>query len=159
MAKSIFNKSDSIWRFMRSMNQRMIQNYHRGIGPTRMVLLLTTTGRKSGLPRVTPLQYEEIDRAYYIGSARGPKSDWFRNIEANPKVEVEIEGKHYRGVAEAISDPASIADFFEIRLERHPIMIGLLMRLEGLPLKFDREDLERFAARKALAIIRPEQPD
>jgi deazaflavin-dependent oxidoreductase (nitroreductase family) len=124
-----------------------------------MVLLLTTTGRKSGLPRVTPLQYEEIDRAYYVGSARGPKSDWFQNLEANQNVEVEMRGKRFMGIAETITNRVSIADFFEIRLKRHPIMIGLLMRLEGLPLKFDREDLERFAARKALAIIRPQQPD
>jgi len=135
----------------------MIPNFQRGFGPTRMVLLLTTFGRKSGLPRVTPLQFEEIDGAYYVGSARGPIADWFQNLVTNPKVEVEINGKHYDAYAEAISDTAQIADFFEIRLKRHPIMIGSLMRLEGLPLRFNREDLERFASRKALAIIRPEQ--
>ena len=37
--------------------------YSLGLGPIygRLVLLLTTTGRKSGLPRVTPLQYEEVN--------------------------------------------------------------------------------------------------
>ncbi len=151
-------KSGFIWNIMRTMNPRMIRNYRRGIGPTGMVLLLTTTGRKSGLPRVTPLQYEEIDGAYYVGSARGSQADWFRNIEIDPNVAVEIKGKRSKAFAETITDAAGIADFFEIRLQRHPIMIGLLMRLEGLPIKFSRGDLERFASRKALAVIRPEQP-
>ena len=51
----------TIYHRMKGLNTRTAANYKRGIGPTRMVLLLTTTGRKSGLPRVTPLQYEDID--------------------------------------------------------------------------------------------------
>ena len=137
------------------MNQWMVRNYRRGFGPTGIVLLLTTIGRKSGLPRVTPLQYEEIDGVYYVGSARGPNADWFRNLQANPQVKVEIKGRRFEGVAEAITDPVRIADFFEMRLKRHPVMIGLLMHLEGLPLKCTRVDMEVFAASKALAIILP----
>ena len=49
----------------------------------RFVLLLTTIGRKSGLPRATPLQYEEVDGQYRIASARGTEADWYRNILAN----------------------------------------------------------------------------
>ena len=52
--------------------------YAIGLGPIygRLVLLLTTTGRKSGLHRVTPLQYEEIEGKIYVGAARGQKADW-----------------------------------------------------------------------------------
>lgn len=74
-----------------------IQKIHRvlyaiGLGPLvgRIVLLLTTMGRKSGLPRVTSLQYEEINGDYYLGSARGLKADWLRNIQSNPKVEIRV---------------------------------------------------------------------
>ena len=35
-------------------------------------------------------------------------------------------------------------------------MIGLLMRLEGLPLGYTRLDLERFASRKVIIVIYPE---
>ena len=58
-----------LWRLMR-IPPRVA--YAIGLGPLigRHVLLLTTTGRKSGLRRVTPLQYEEIDGVFYIGSAR-----------------------------------------------------------------------------------------
>ena len=78
-----------LYRIMRKLNPRIVQNYHKGIGPSRIVLLLTTTGRKSGLPRTTPLQYEEINGAYYVGSTRGSQADWFQNIQADPYVQVQ----------------------------------------------------------------------
>jgi deazaflavin-dependent oxidoreductase (nitroreductase family) len=144
-----------IWKIMRRLNQRMAANYRKGFGPTRVVLLLTTIGRKSGLPRVTPLQYEEIKGVYYLGSARGAQADWYRNILANPQVQVQIRKQCWNGTAEAITDPARIADFLALRLKSHPLMIGLIMHLEGLPLRYTRSDLEAYAARRALVAIRP----
>jgi deazaflavin-dependent oxidoreductase (nitroreductase family) len=152
---SAANRSPNLlWRGMRRLNGRIARNYRRGIGPARVVLLLTTTGRKSGLPRVTPLQYELIDGVYYIGSARGAQADWFRNIQADPQVQVEVRGERFSAQAEAVTEARRVADFLALRLQRHPWMIGILMRLEGLPLRYTRADLERFAAGKALAVIR-----
>jgi deazaflavin-dependent oxidoreductase (nitroreductase family) len=143
-----------LYRIKRALNPRIVRNFQKGIGPARTVLLLTTTGRKSELPRVTPLQYEEINGAYMAASARGAQADWFQNIQANPRVQVRVKGDVFQGTAELVCDPLRIADFFETRLKRHPLMVGLLMRLEGLPLRFNRLDLERFAAGKAIAILR-----
>jgi len=140
---------------MRWMNHRMARNYRRGIGPAKVVLLLTTIGRKSGIPRVTPLQYEEVDGLYYLGSARGTQADWYRNILMNPQVEIQIREQKFTGAAEAVTDVGRIADFLALRLKRRPLMIGLLMRLEGLPLRFSLTDLEQFAAQKALVVIHP----
>jgi deazaflavin-dependent oxidoreductase (nitroreductase family) len=132
--------------------------YAIGLGPLvgRLVLLLTTTGRKTGLPRVTPLQYEEIDGAFYLGSSRGQKADWFRNIQANPHVEIRVKSRRLRGVAEAVTDPARVADFLALRLERHPKMIGAILQREGLPAQPDRAQLEAYAAKLALVVVRPE---
>jgi deazaflavin-dependent oxidoreductase (nitroreductase family) len=115
---------------------------------------LTTIGRKSGLPRVTPLQYEEVDGVIYVAAARGQKADWFRNIVANPHVEVRVRNKHFHGLAEPITDPARIADFLELRLERHPRMIGAMFRAQGLPTQPNRTQLEQYAANRAMVVIR-----
>jgi deazaflavin-dependent oxidoreductase (nitroreductase family) len=132
--------------------------YAIGLGPLigRLVLLLTTTGRKTGLPRVTPLQYEEIDGAFYLGSSRGQKADWFRNILANPHVEVRVKSRRFRGVAETVTDPPRVADFLELRLRRHPKMIGAILQREGLTAQPDRAQLEDYAARLAIVVVRPE---
>jgi deazaflavin-dependent oxidoreductase (nitroreductase family) len=60
--------------------------YSLGLGTVygRFVLLLTTRGRRSGKARVTPLQYERVDGALVVASARGTVSDWYRNLVADP---------------------------------------------------------------------------
>jgi deazaflavin-dependent oxidoreductase (nitroreductase family) len=140
-----------------------IQKIHRllyaiGLGPLigRIVLLLTTMGRKSGLPRVTPLQYEQINGDYYLGSARGLKADWLRNIQSNPIVEIRVGANRFRGRADVITDPLRIADFMEARLERHPRMIGLIMeKAHGLSRRPTRTQLEELAETGALVIVHP----
>jgi deazaflavin-dependent oxidoreductase (nitroreductase family) len=152
----------TIYHYMKSLNARMAANYTRGFGPTRIVLLLTTIGRKSGLPRVTPLQFEEVDGNYYIASARGQAADWFKNIQANPNVHVQIREREFDTVAEPVTDPIRIADFIELRLKRHPVMIRLIMHLfDSLPLRFTRADLEKLCQEKAIVILHPtpEMPD
>jgi deazaflavin-dependent oxidoreductase (nitroreductase family) len=121
----------------------------------RIVLLLTTTGRKTGLPRVTPLQYEEVDEAIYVGSARGQKADWFRNLLADPCVKVRVGSREFEGMAEPITDPGRIADFLELRLRRHPRMVGAILRSEGLSTPPTRLELEEYARQLAMVIVRP----
>lgn len=148
----------TIYHRIKSLNARMAKNYQRGIGPTRMVLLLTTIGRKSGLPRTTPVQFEEIDGAYYVGSARGKDSDWFKNILANPNVHVQLRDRSFDSIAEAVTDPTRVAEFLAERLRRHPVMIHAIMTLaEGFPLRYTQADLEKYSQKKALVILRPRQ--
>lgn len=148
--------SKTIYHRMKVLNVRMAANYRRGIGPTRVVLLLTTTGRKSGLLRVTPLQYEKANDDFYIASARGAEADWYKNILANPQVHVQIREREFDALAEPVIDPARIADFIEWRLHRHPVMIRLIMHLfDRLPLRFDRADLEKFCQKKTMVVLHP----
>ena len=148
--------SRTLWHWLKPLNRRLAKNYQRGIGPPRLVLLLTTIGRKSGQPRMTPLQYEEHEGVAYVASARGQEADWFRNILADPNVRVHMKDREFDAVAEPITDPIRVADFLELRLRRHPIMLRLIMCLfEGLPWRFTRADLERFASQKALVALHP----
>lgn len=71
------------------------------------VLLLTSTGRKSGKPRTTPVMFLEQDQdliiaAHYGGSDRQP--NWYLNLLANPAVSVEIFWRRRAYQAEAIKD-------------------------------------------------------
>ena len=120
----------------------------------RLILLLTTTGRKTGLPRATALQYEEKNDDIFLGSSRGLKADWVRNILADPQVEVQVKNRKFTGQAEVISDPVRVADFLEMRLRNHPRMVGMIMRSEGLPERPSRTELEEYAKNIALVIIR-----
>lgn len=133
--------------------------YALGVGRWygRLVLLLTTQGRKSGMPRVTPLQYEVIDGLYYLGSSLGEKADWYRNIQANPQVELRVGERHIQGFAETTTDPERLVDFLLYRLKQHPRMIGTILRAEGVPANAGREELKRYVARLALVIVHPQE--
>src|SRR4030042_2004741 len=87
--------------------------YAVGLGPIvgRLILLLTTTGRRSGRKRVTALQYEMVAGEYWLGSSRGMRADWVRNLVADPIVQVQVRSRRFRGQAEAIDDPQRVADF------------------------------------------------
>jgi len=132
--------------------------YALGLGPVvgRLILLLTTTGRKTGRRRVTALQYEEVDGTYLLGSSRGIRADWVRNLVANPGVEIHVRSRWFRGRAEAVTDPERIADFMELRLQRHPRMVGRILQMEGLPAHPARAQLVAYATRLALVIVRPQ---
>ena len=146
------------WHRMRNIQKLHRLLYAVGFGPVigRIVLLLTTTGRKSGLARVTPLQYEEDQGKYYLGASRGLQADWVKNIQADPRVSVWVRRLKFDGTAALISDPAHIADFLELRLERHPLMIGLIMqKAHGLPRRPSRAQLEALAADEVVIEITP----
>jgi deazaflavin-dependent oxidoreductase (nitroreductase family) len=58
-------------------------------------LLLTTTGRKSGRKRTTPLIYQPYGDAYLIIASKGgapEPPEWYRNLQEDPDVEVQIRG-------------------------------------------------------------------
>lgn len=146
------------WSKMKNVQKIHRVLYAIGLGPLvgKIILLLTTTGRKSGLKRVTPLQYEKIGEEYYVGAARGVQADWVRNIQALPQVEVRVGAKRFQGTAEVVTDPSRFADFLEVRLQRHPRMIGLIMeKAHGLPRHPSRSQLEELGRTEAFVILRP----
>ncbi|MGW6055030.1 nitroreductase family deazaflavin-dependent oxidoreductase [Streptomyces sp. NPDC055189] len=62
------------------------------------VLILTTTGRKSGEQRSTPLIYRPHGDAVLVVASNGGADTpplWFRNLEADPEVQVQIKGDRF----------------------------------------------------------------
>jgi deazaflavin-dependent oxidoreductase (nitroreductase family) len=145
------------WKLLRALKPLPTRALRSGLGPSGVVLLLTTVGRRSALPRVTPLQYELVDGEVQIGAARGLHADWVRNIVADPRVELEIKGRRMKGRAQVSTNPEDIADFLQLRLERHPFMLRVMLLLHGLPIHPEREDLKALGAN--LALVRVSAPD
>lgn len=67
-------------------------------------IVITHIGRKSGLKRQTPVNYAMIDGDIYCTAGFGKTSDWYRNLRANPNVEVWTSDGWWAGVAEDVSD-------------------------------------------------------
>jgi hypothetical protein len=59
-------------------------------------------------------------------------------------------------LADATNDPVRIADFLEIRLRKHPFMVGILLqKIYKLPRQPSRDQLLKLAESEALVIITP----
>jgi deazaflavin-dependent oxidoreductase (nitroreductase family) len=72
------------------------------------MLLLTTTGAKSGAARINPLVYlTENNHVYVFASKAGAPShpDWYHNLVANPRVTVEVGGSRYDATATPVVGP------------------------------------------------------
>jgi F420H(2)-dependent quinone reductase len=69
------------------------------------ILLLTTTGSKSGLKRTVPLLFTPYKEQIVLIASRGgdPKNPaWYNNLRKNPEVEVTIAGKIRKFRAEQV---------------------------------------------------------
>ncbi len=120
-----------------------------------IILLLEHTGRKSGRRYATPLQYEIINGSYYVGAARGTKADWYRNILVNPQIRVKVGRHGFDGWAEPITDPGQVITFLNYRFNRHPLMMGLMMKIHKLPMHPSETQLIGLAKTLAIVVLHP----
>lgn len=81
--------------------------YRLGIvGPAgKTVLLLVTRGRRTGKPRYTGLNYAEDGGTVYVMSGFGMHTDWYRNLVADPRVEVRVGRRRWPAIASTVTDP------------------------------------------------------
>lgn len=65
--------------------------YRLGLGVLvgRLFMVLTTIGRKSGLPRRTAIEFHEFEGKPTVMSGWGTKTDWYRNLQAYPLATVQ----------------------------------------------------------------------
>ena len=72
------------------------------------LLILTTTGARSGETRTAPVIYTRDGKRYVVVASKGGAPThpaWYHNLRANPIVEVEVGGERFRARAEPVTDP------------------------------------------------------
>lgn len=100
--------------------------------------VLETTGRTSGLPRRTPLGGKRIGGAFWLVSEFGERSQYIRNIKADPRVRVRLRGRWHTGTAHLMPD-----DDTAVRLRSLPRVNSAAVRAVGVGQLTVRVDLDR----------------
>lgn len=98
--------------FKKYLNPFMLWMWRLGFGPTMsmvpdytgQIMVLTHIGRKSGKTRRQPLNFAIVDGDVYCVAGFGAVSDWYKNILANPRVQVWLPDGWWEGTAQDISD-------------------------------------------------------
>ena len=94
------------------VNRMFVPALDAGLSPlfsnpaTGYLMVLRTRGRRSGLPREAPLGYVIREGAIYCCAGFGEATAWYRNLLADPAVEVVLPGRTVTGVASPVVDPA-----------------------------------------------------
>lgn len=81
------------------------------------MVLLRVRGRKSGLVRETPLNYVIADGSAWVLAGFGPHTQWYRNLLADPDVEIVLPGRP------PLAATASEVDVAAIRTRLIPAII------------------------------------
>jgi deazaflavin-dependent oxidoreductase (nitroreductase family) len=128
---------------------------HRLLSSKRLVL--TFTGRRSGKRYATPVNYLQRGREVLITT----DSSWWRNLDGGAPVQLQLRGRKLRATAEAVRDPALIAEALTAIVRDHPpygrwahVRVGA----DGTP---DAADVRAEAARGRVLVrvqLPPEEP-
>ena len=111
-------------------NRRIIEEFRANGGRVAQfahmtLLVLHTTGAKSGLPRLNPAAYmADDDRFVIFASNAGRPSNpaWFYNLAANPKVRIEVGDETFPARATIAEEPER-SRLFKQMAESHPIFV------------------------------------
>ena len=123
-------------------------------------LMVTTKGRRSGLPRyavVEIIQREEPDGTCVVVSGWGTRSDWYRNICQDPIVTVDIGARRFSARAEVIEKVQASKLLLDYG-NRYPIIFEKMVKsLTGEQVKCTLEECTRLVELAPLVRFIPEQ--
>ncbi len=149
-------------RIFRALNRFMLLIFRLGLGNfgngnryAGWIMVIKHHGRKSGLIRYAPVNYFEEGDFVYCTAGFGPRTHWYRNIQADPRVELWLADSRWAGTAEDFSsNPRSVE-----LLRKVLIAAGFAGPLFGAnPRKLSDGDLTRMLENYRLVRIRKELP-
>lgn len=120
-------------------------------------VLLTHTGRKSGLPRQTVLEvvrYNKATGTCVVASGWGTKSDWFHNVTANPNIAIQIRNRRSAAVAERLPPEAGAQELVDYA-RRHPLALRELASFMGYRLDGTEADIRALGEMIPMFRFRP----
>ncbi len=99
----------------------------------RVLLVLTQTGRKTGRPRHTIIEYHSAANGNkYVVSAFGRRAHWYKNIMQNPHVTIQsADGTEYVK-ARRVTDVNELLAFFRVLNRRNPTMTNWYLESIGI---------------------------
>jgi deazaflavin-dependent oxidoreductase (nitroreductase family) len=123
--------------YWHQLNNRVIAEFRAngGVLKTRRwpVILLTTTGAKSGQKHTTPLNFSrDGDDLVVIASKGGSAThpDWYLNLVANPEVEIEDGPEKFKAVAKVAREPRRTR-LFDAQAREMTFFDGYRKRVKG----------------------------
>ncbi len=123
-------------------------------------LMLTTVGRTSGRPRrvVVDMWQDTATDSYYVASGFGEHADWYRNLQANPEVRVQVGWRKLRAHASTLAEEEAEEQILG-RWRQHGRLMrfygALSLRMIGLKGWSTEEEVRAVVAEIRVVALRP----
>jgi deazaflavin-dependent oxidoreductase (nitroreductase family) len=93
-----------------------------GLAPLigHILMLITHTGRKSGQPRRTMVEFHKLDGRKYVAAAYGPRAQWVKNIQADPYVTIQTADGIERMKVTRVTDDEELMAVCQRFMQRDP---------------------------------------
>jgi deazaflavin-dependent oxidoreductase (nitroreductase family) len=110
----------------------------------RSLMLLTVTGRRSGVERTFPVQYAQSGDDLFVYVGASPDKRWWRNVVGGVPAQVVVRGKRLEATAETIERSADRARALGTWLTRYP-SVARRLRVSRAGKEWDAYELARAA--------------
>ena len=123
----------------------MVPIFRLGLGAfvgnpiTGYIMLMKTTGWRTGKTRFSPANFAIVDGNVYCMAGFGEATHWYRNLKANPKIELLLPGGSVAGLGEEVDLSLDTIQVMRQILRNS----GLVGRLAGYhPAKLSDQELQ-----------------
>ena len=133
----------------------MVPLFRLGLGSfvgnpvTGYIMVIKSIGQKTGKVRYAPVNYAILDGNIYCIAGFGKGTHWFRNLKAQPKVEIIAPGGSVAGIAEDATSSNEVMPILR-QLLRNSGVIGLFAGINP----FSNSDIELREKTKEFPLIR-----
>jgi deazaflavin-dependent oxidoreductase (nitroreductase family) len=151
-------------QFFKQLNRCMLIMWRLGMGRLiniwpqviGRIMVITHTGRKSGLRRHTPVNYAVVGGEVYCAAGFGASSDWYRNMLASPEVEIWLPEGWWAGKAQLADNHTDRLDILRQILINSGFAAGLFAGIH--PRKMNDSTLDQLTRDYPLVCIQRVSP-
>jgi deazaflavin-dependent oxidoreductase (nitroreductase family) len=111
------------WR--KAMFKWPVHLWRLGLGPIigRFSVLISHTGRKTGLTRRTMTELHVVNGKKYAPSGFGRRAQWYRNIEADPRVTIQTAAGAESVIARRVTDGDELLSLMDLEAPKNRVMV------------------------------------
>jgi deazaflavin-dependent oxidoreductase (nitroreductase family) len=134
---------------------------HLGFLLGERFLMLSHTGRKTGRLHRSVIEIVDHDKAsdtYYAVSGWGEKSNWYRNIMANPRVTVQVKNRIFQSDAQRVS-PDVGAQVLVDYARKHPFALREIAGIMKYPLDGSEADVINLGRTVPVIAFKADSPE
>jgi deazaflavin-dependent oxidoreductase (nitroreductase family) len=142
-----YETEERLREVFKALNKFMVLLFRLGLGRwgngnrlAGYIMVIGHRGRNSGMKRLTPVNFTRIVDEIYCTAAFGQRSDWYRNVMADPNVELWLPKSRMRGIATDVTESERAPELLRSVL----IASGFAAPMFGIwPSKLSETDLKQ----------------